>query len=291
MKKTLIFILLGLILAAGCAKKAPSAPADNTPVSSKTPTATWTITGTGTQTATFTNTATITCTPTHTQTHTATPTSTATVTNTPFSLILRQGDNSYAGTTDNLIDKAIPNKNFGGSSFFVLSASSGNPKRMLVKYDLAGQFAVTNTAVGAEFVLVTNNSNGTAAFGMTPYNLTHYWAEGICSGIGCDGYSSWNNYDAAMSLTWVSPWTTPGGDFDPAPAGPSSMIIPTGTLGQEYTFRLNESVINGWIQNAADNNGIILKMDDESASSGFITPYTKHIVTISYRPRLTIYYY
>jgi hypothetical protein len=196
--------------------------------------------------------------------------------------VLQQGFNTYAGAADNQIDQANPTKNFGASSLGFIGGSAGTAKRLLIRYDLTSVLTSGNTVVQANLIFTLNNIGG-IIFDVTPYVVTQAWVEGFCAGAGCVSNSSWVTYDTGLS------WLYPGGDFG-AIAGPSATMDTAVAISVPRAVTIYASVVNDWLLTPADNNGVLIKSNDETGG-GFMVPYLKEYTTTSSRPVLDLYYY
>jgi hypothetical protein len=151
--------------------------------------------------------------------------------------------------------------------------------RVLIKFDITS--IPTNAVVYyADITFTANNIVGTNI--LEAYRVTKNWTEGLMQGLNDNSNATW------LTATAGSSWTAPGGDFDTTPASVTVTVNST----TSFSVILQPSVVQGWIADPSQNNGIILKDDNESGSH-FIFLYTKNIgaSNITYRPKLTVKYY
>jgi hypothetical protein len=272
-------IILAVVIAllTGCGRQPPSAPPDNT----RTVTMTITISQTPEDT--------VTASPTFSVTETSTPTftATATPTNTPFYELFRRGvypDASYAGAADAELWDYTKDTNYGGCDAMgagALPLAGLAIIRSLLKYDVSsinpGVYVVKS-----QLTVQKGYCIGT----VDPY--FYLLNVDFVEGDGCNtliaGASSWNS-------TGTVPWTTPGGDGD-YQTTPASAPIFIDCTRQMFTFVLDNSAVESWINTPAGNHGMILVATDEAtAGNAFRVMSSESINPPDYRPLLEIYYY
>ncbi len=114
------------------------------------------------------------------------------------------------------------------------------------------------------------------------HRITRPWKEG--TGFGeCTGDGAiWSETEAGQ------PWTTPGGDFDPAVA--AQLTIPVDNGLQSWRDWPITGLVQSWVNGSAPNHGFLLKASDESLvnfnSAGFHTDNGARDT----RPKLTVTY-
>jgi len=134
--------------------------------------------------------------------------------------------------------------NYGSSGALFVQGSSAK-LRSLVKFDL--RQIPTGTQVSSAtlslYSTLTYNSPGT----IEVHRVTADWDENA---------ASWNN-----RLSGV-PWTTAGGDYDAAVAGSGSAATSTGW--ENYSL---SSLVQSWLDGSNSNNGVLLRLADETPNS------------------------
>ncbi len=185
----------------------------------------------------------------------------------------------YTGTIDTDIIHAQPEVNNGACDTFDASNDkcSWNPSRGLLRFDLTPLVPANVTVVKAYLEL--HAIDGAGPVGFVVHELTKEFEEG--GNCNLSGAASW------VSATATTMWTTPGGDYNPAPMSSvvSDSINP-------ITIELNPSVVQKWINSPSKNYGMMIKASpetgvDECRGAEFASSENS---TLSYRPKLTIYY-
>ena len=88
------------------------------------------------------------------------------------------------------------------------------------------------------------------------------------------------------TTTWNAPWSTPGGDFDPAPVGTTT--ISGADAGQWVAIDITP-LVRKWVADPSTNLGLVLRATGESltrfylASSEYWDPATRPYIEIVYR--------
>lgn len=159
------------------------------------------------------------------------------------------------GVTDTTLSAAQPTVNvdsYAGDPYL----SPGNNStyygdtRALVKFpDLAG--VPSNAQVVSAQLRMWNNY-------LYPGTDTEEWVDvhRLTRGFA-ETTATWNN---ASSTT---PWTTPGGDYDPAPLSGFNGF----TNDPEWETWEVKSAVTGWLANPATNHGLLLRMRDEAGAT------------------------
>ena len=92
--------------------------------------------------------------------------------------------------------------------------------------------------------------------------------------------ATWNRANA------TTPWTKPGGDFNPTAADSDGGI----TNDPEWQTWTVTPITGGWLANPASNFGLLLKMHDESVASQRVMLLSKEGAEPQLRPRLVVTY-
>ena len=204
-------------------------------------------------------------------------------------LIFQQGispTTAYTGSTDTYISSGSPSFNFYdynyGSSTGATVGTAGTLgiNRMLIKFDLSNYLPPNAIITKASLTLrchYTNFSGTADSNTITAYRATQSWMEGNATG------------QIAAGATWltdgINPWT--GGSFDIA-AG-QSVFCSAANLNHYVVFPINPGIIQSWVDDPSQNNGLLLKGDNEDTSIyDSISFYTKE--NIVFAPVLKIYY-
>lgn len=181
---------------------------------------------------------------------------------------------AYNGTADSYIESgAGSGTNYGSSEYLYQGyiIGSGSADRSVFKFDLsllAGQSVIVKKAYLTVYV---SQRTSVSDFTVTPHKVTPGWDEG--------------------QVAWAagSPWIAAGGDFETAAAGMPAVMDAANVL---KTFEINADVAQSWIDNPAQNYGLILVADSEAGGLNSWVSYISrnYSVTPSMRPRLTVYY-
>jgi hypothetical protein len=185
---------------------------------------------------------------------------------------------AYMGSIDSYISSGSQNFNYGSSTGAPVGpAGILGINRMLIKFDLSNDLpsnAVITKASLELYCYFTGSGNSNT---ITAYRVTQSWLEGSANGIAAAG--------AAWSTDGVNPWT--GGSFDIA-AGPP-VFCSAADEGTYVVFPVNPGIIQSWVDDPSQNNGLLLKGDNEDTSVyDSIAFYTKE--NVAFAPVLKIYY-
>jgi len=174
---------------------------------------------------------------------------------------------SVTSTFDTKIVQNLQDKNYGalGSLSVDGDVGSGADEAALIKWDLAG--IAPGTSVNS--ASITLNVTSPSAQTYEAYKLKPPWAE---------DQANWNMY--AGSQRWERSGAKGVLDRESAVAG----VIKPSAKGRR-TFSVSASVVQGWVDNPASNQGIVI--DDSGNSDGF-TFRSGESSDISQRPQLTI---
>ena len=169
------------------------------------------------------------------------------------------------------------NSNYGNCNKLYMNGSPINPKNHdLVRFDLSG-IPSNATVTSADLRLVKvggANSSRNVSF----HRITSNWTEGTggCGGSN-GGVASWLNRLAA------TPWTTAGGDCDPAPA--ATIAVSTDAA---YTWSIT-ALAESWVNGTNPNFGILGRFTTENLNSE-IDFASRENNTLGNRPTLAVAY-
>jgi hypothetical protein len=171
-------------------------------------------------------------------------------------------DTDFRPVADTFLRQQESISNFGNRTKGEVRLRSGENKRTLMRFNLAG---VTGPAQSATLTL---------------------WSEGWDEPNAkiCRITSSWDEGNGSLlsGATWltrrsVTPWSAGGGDFDPA------SCVGFRLRNQRYVSVDVTSMVNSWLSGASANNGFII----QGTSSGFATVGLRE-ETASRRPLLRV---
>lgn len=157
------------------------------------------------------------------------------------------------------------NSNSGGSHLFsgaTASRNGGASRRLLLGFDVAGSVPANATITEASLSLTVNRVPGNAitnSFGL--HTLTQDWIEGSTDATGQEGLGGATvGNDTTWTLTGVTNWNTPGGDFIVEASG-STEVAGRGTYNWSSPGIVSD--IQSWLNNG-DNFGWILIGDEDT---------------------------
>jgi len=145
--------------------------------------------------------------------------------------------------------------NWGGYTLFHVGANALSVRRGLLQFDVSSLPRWARIQSATLSVYATETLRGAGVVGV--HRVTTPWAEG--SGINtCTG-------DGATWLTaGLGPaWLTPGGDF--SGTGVASVTKQAGDTPGWDSFDIT-GLVRGWVGGTYPNDGVMLKLDDESFS-------------------------
>ena len=176
---------------------------------------------------------------------------------------------SYQGTVDARLWSGSPTTNYGPSGqneIGIYDASS--IKRLAIQFNVG--LLPSNAIIQAAFVTIYTTGIFLGAPQFAFYPLTQSFNE---------GQVTWNN-----RLTGT-PWTDAGGTHSSGAV--SSVVTVTDDL-YVYTWELNASTVQSWVDTPAQNYGLLLKSQEtgQNQVEMALTEYG----TLALRPKLTVIY-
>ncbi|MBX7233505.1 MAG: DNRLRE domain-containing protein [Caldilineales bacterium] len=159
---------------------------------------------------------------------------------TPTTVVLSQGLNGYAGTTDTWLNFFATSTNYGAADRF--QVRGGGQASALVRFDLSSLPAGA-TILDAHLQLHTIGRSSVGPIDVGAFGLRRPWKE---------NEATWAEAAAG------DPWAGPGAsnpDFDRLPA--SSSVASVSTLNDDYVWNVTD-LVQGWYADSSGNNGLIL---------------------------------
>jgi hypothetical protein len=194
-------------------------------------------------------------------------------------MTLQDGQAPYAGYTgivDAYIDSANASTQYSNTGYLYAGywTGSGSSTRPLMKIDMSPLVPATAVIVKAYLTLTIFVGSGNYPT-ITAYKVSNA------------------HILTVYMVTWLKSnmmdsWTTPGGDYDAAPA--SDSVNMQNTSNNTVTFTLDPSLVQSWLSSSSTNNGIILKSGNENLSDGITEFYDSTAAQVYQRPKLTVYY-
>jgi hypothetical protein len=196
-----------------------------TPTPTLTPNLTSTATATPVNTPIASETPTVTPTPTMTFTPSASPTPGLPACVDPFTV------NGRLPSDDTYIDLGKAADNFGAETKMEVRPDNGADRRGLVRFDLSDIPAGATITSATLYLFPIDEKTGQTTY---LYRVTSSWTE--------------------LTASWNSPWTTPGGDFDPNVAYASYLNQQKNcSLSLDFT-----SLVQQWVNGTYPNYGLLL---------------------------------
>jgi hypothetical protein len=153
----------------------------------------------------------------------------------------------------------------------------GGTYRALLKFDLSS--LPTNKIIvdKAELTIKTSDVNyGGGAYNMTVHKITSPWVV----------YEAGWYYNSASTF-----WTNIGGDYDSNTITPQSATIDL-PANSTITIELDPAVVKGWMENPAENYGlIIIGVNEITLTNNYVEIYPSGADNPEDRPKLKIWYY
>ncbi|MFT4601256.1 MAG: hypothetical protein ACI857_001434 [Arenicella sp.] len=176
------------------------------------------------------------------------------------------------------------NNSSGAGQIYSGRNNTGDPRRALLQFDIAGSIPSGATITSVSLDLNIDQSPSFAAVGIFDLHpVTSDWGEGtsVGSGVGAAPVAPDATWSDAMFGT--STWTTAGGDFGASSAATNTSIA-TGTF--TWTSAQMATDVQNWLTTPATNFGWIL-IGDESVNKSARRFGSKEI---GVAPQLTVNY-
>jgi hypothetical protein len=191
---------------------------------------------------------------------------------------------AYSGSMDTDLVSTSPEADYGQCGLIEIGHNGAAIGRGLMKFQIIGISPANVKVTSAYLTLYAVGGNSAT---ITAYAVTSYWYEGggDCSGTGT-AESTWN------SCTAYATWLSPGGDYNMSPASGSVMVPDVSAAAKYVSLKLDNSLVQSWMDNPDSNYGLILREQAENQSTNScITAFASNqFGTAAYGPKLTIYY-
>ncbi|NUT33989.1 MAG: DNRLRE domain-containing protein [Hamadaea sp.] len=178
--------------------------------------------------------------------------------------------------TDTNLSQTLPDTNvdlFAGDTY----SSAGNNStvygdtRSIVRFGTLDGIPAGANVVNAQLRMWTAYNHGATDGTVDVHKLTRGWNETA---------ATWNKSDAS------SPWTTPGGDFDPVALSSFNGF----TNDPEWEHWDVTGAVKTWLATPQNNHGLLLKMRDESVSTQRAIMHSSETSEALLRPTLAVTY-
>jgi hypothetical protein len=175
----------------------------------------------------------------------------------------RAGMVSFVPVLDNTLfaDADGDTSNGAGPALFAGENSQGRIRRAVLAFDLSTAPPAEFSVDSVRLRLHVSNVSDASARVMSLHRLRASWGEGASTASGGSGAPA-----TPGDATWIhrffpgSPWSAPGGDFEPAP---SATVVVDGVGDYEWTGKGLGSDVRFWREHPESNFGWIL-IGDES---------------------------
>ncbi len=168
------------------------------------------------------------------------------------------GSSSLTATEDAMIYQASATTNYGGDTNFQVgdySATGTQELRTVIKFDVS---SLAGQSINSAILKLEVRSSSSPPVVINAHRLTTNWSE--------------------STVTWNSPWSTAGGNYDATTAGsatfttPLSLGSPTETMSIDIT-----SLVQNWASGTYPNYGLVLI--DPSGSARSISAFSSEGTT------------
>lgn len=165
--------------------------------------------------------------------------------------------------------------------------SSGDGRRALISFDIAGAISAGSTITGVTLTLNASRVADNTSVAISLHTVAQAWGEGTSDAFGQEGPGTASTTGDA---TWIhtffntSTWTTPGGDFT---AGASATTNVTGTGSYAWASVQMVADVQGWLDAAATNFGWLI-LANETINPGAKRFDSREHTTASLRPVLEV---
>lgn len=184
--------------------------------------------------------------------------------------------------------------NGAGNTVFIGLNAFGSIRRAVLRFDVAAHVPAGAEVLAARLQMRVNKAHPSATqpVAINGHRLSVSWGEGTSSTTGSGGGGG-GALASVGDATWLHRfwsstfWTTPGGDFAPAPSFTASM--PTlGTFTSQYS-RAAAADVQAWLDAPATNFGWLLRTN-EVASLTARRLDSREATAVGNRPTLIVTY-
>jgi len=187
---------------------------------------------------------------------------------------------------DGHITSLQPTFNNGVNPLIAIGRVGGNNNdRTLIQFDLS-TIPVGSTVTSAVLSLYCTHDNASTGSNFTVHRMVRGWVEGTGNYAPTGDGATWNTYNGANN------WQTAGAggalDSEAASIG-SRAFTAAETLNEFKAWNLTPAKVQEWISGAFDNNGMLMKSDNEVNNTSYYFGSSDY-ATAAYRPKLVIEY-
>lgn len=188
---------------------------------------------------------------------------------------------TFKATADTHISLGLASTNFGSWPFIYVGGADAprgpvqmnyaprpDGLRALLQFDLTGIDPAYPVDSATLSVYLGGFGGGGTAANLAAYEVTTGWAEG--------------------TATWKTPWSTPGGDFDPMALGMTP--VTSANVGKWVKIDVTAAA-QKWVADGMDNHGVMLRLVDVTSFTTYRLPSTENpwlgqnapVLEVSYR--------
>ena len=184
-------------------------------------------------------------------------------------VVLQEGLNGYAGTSDTYIDTYSKTSNFGNTATMI----GAENQEALVRFDLSSiPSDATVSSATLEFYISSNNGNSGGNTIVINHILNRNWVE---------SQATWNVY--ATGSNWATPGL--GSGTDHAASTDATASVGYAPVNVWAAFSIT-SLVQNWVNGVIPNNGVLL----HSGNGPRVVANSSESTQTSLRPKLTITY-
>lgn len=195
----------------------------------------------------------------------------------PARAVLLSVTKSVSATTDAYLRSQVGDEfyNHGGCASLEIGNAVNDLERGVIYFDLS--LIPAHAVVTSATLTLYKQSGAAMAQNLSVHRVTSTWTEGIH--CGATGQVSW------MERQFGVPWT-PGGDFDPVPAGSANVGAGIGTYNWDIT-----TLAGDWVNGLQPNQGLLIKVTNEPGAPMDVNLFgSSEAADPDQRPVLTIMY-
>lgn len=198
---------------------------------------------------------------------------------------------NYTDTKDTFLvsTAAYANYNYGASVTGSVGCSNNTVTdiyRYLLMFNISGHIPKGAIIEQAYLILYIDPSRTESLSLKGIYEVIRDYTEGVNTGSYSSVSATWLTYDG------ISTWTNAGGDFN-APLISNSLELEFMGYEGYYTFSINRTVVQKWIDTPENNFGMIIKNINENppiTNNSYSLIYSNNNAALSRRPMLEVYY-
>lgn len=177
----------------------------------------------------------------------------------------------YDGATDATLNYFAPTDNLGGHTELVVRSDSW--QRALLRFDLSQHIPLGVHVTSATLTFRVLGQSAPTSMRLVGYPVLQTWVE---------GQVTWD--EAQSSVAWAGGGGCEGSSRSATAVGSASVDQPTGEVALDVT-----SAVQTWVDNAATNQGLLLKGEIVAGSVTYRFASSNNPTT-EYRPKLQVTY-